>query len=152
MNRRILTLLVALAPIVAFAMLLGMVTVPYASLGPGPTFNTLGEVDGKQVVDIEGTTVFPASGHLNMTTVAQRDQLTLGQAVALWMSGREQLVPHDDVDDGRRGDDRDRNRGTSQQRNPQAEAHRYSSRSAYPTPRTVWIRRGSPSASVFRRR
>jgi PDZ domain-containing protein len=27
--------------------------------------------------------------------VSQRDQLTLGQAMALWMSGREQLVPRD---------------------------------------------------------
>jgi Lon-like protease len=94
-NRRILTLLVALAPIVAFVVLLGLVTVPYVSLGPGPTFNTLGEIDGKEVVDIEGTQVFPASGHLNMTTVAQRDQLRLGEALALWMSGREQLVPRD---------------------------------------------------------
>jgi PDZ domain-containing protein len=94
-NRRILTLLVALLPIIAFGALLGAVTVPYVSLGPGPTFNTLGEFDGKEVVDIEGTQVFPASGHLNMTTVAQRDQLTLGQAVALWMSGHEQLVPRD---------------------------------------------------------
>lgn len=97
MNRRILTLLVALAPIVAFGVLLGVVTVPYVSLGPGPTFNTLGEVDGKEVVDINGTQVFPVTGHLNMTTVAQRDQLTLGQAVALWVSGREQLVPRDMV-------------------------------------------------------
>jgi PDZ domain-containing protein len=96
-NRRILTLLVALAPIVAFGVLLGVVTVPYVSLGPGPTFNTLGKVDGKEVVDIDGTQVFPVTGHLNMTTVAQRDQLTLGQAVALWVSGREQLVPRDMV-------------------------------------------------------
>jgi len=87
--------MVALAPIVAFGALLGAVTVPYVSLGPGPTFDTLGEVDGKEVVDIEGTQVFPASGHLDMTTVAQRDQLTLGQAVVLWMSGREQLWPRD---------------------------------------------------------
>ncbi len=70
-------------------------TVPYVSLGPGPTFDTLGEVDGKQVVDIEGTDVHPTSGHLNMTTVSQRDDLTLGQALTLWMSGREQLVPRD---------------------------------------------------------
>jgi PDZ domain-containing protein len=95
MNRRILTLLVALAPIIAFGVLLGVVTVPYVSLGPGPTFNTLGEVDGKEVVDIQGTDQHPTTGHLNMTTVAQRDQLTLGQAVALWMSGREQLIPRD---------------------------------------------------------
>ena len=30
-----------------------------------------------------------------MTTVSQRDGLTLGQAMALWMSGREQLVPRE---------------------------------------------------------
>ena len=82
-------------PIVAFGVLLAMVTVPYVSLGPGPTFNTLGEVEGKQVVDIEGTEVHKTTGQLNMTTVSQRDNLTLGQALTLWMSGREQLVPRD---------------------------------------------------------
>jgi PDZ domain-containing protein len=94
-NRRILTLLVALVPIVVFGVVLSVVTVPFVALGPGPTFDTLAEVDGKQVVDIEGTEVHPTSGHLNMTTVSQRDGLTLGQALALWMSGREQLVPRD---------------------------------------------------------
>jgi PDZ domain-containing protein len=94
-NRRILTLVVALVPIVAFGVLLSLVTVPYVSLGPGPTFNTLGEVDGKQVVDIKGADVHPTSGNLNMTTVSQRDDLTFGQALTLWMSGREQLVPRD---------------------------------------------------------
>lgn len=94
-NRRILTLLVALVPIVAFGVALSVVTVPFVALGPGPTFDTLGEVDGKQVVDIEGTEVHPTSGHLNMTTVSQRDALTLGEALTLWMSGREQLVPRD---------------------------------------------------------
>jgi PDZ domain-containing protein len=94
-NRRILTLLVALVPIVAFGVLLAVVTVPYVSLGPGPTFDTLGEFDGKPVVDIEGTETKPTSGHLNMTTVSQRDGLTLGHALSLWMSGREQLVPRD---------------------------------------------------------
>ena len=84
-----------MAPIVAFGVLLALVTVPYVSLGPGPTFDTLGEIDGKEVVDIEGTDVHPTTGHLNMTTVSQRDNLTLGQALTLWMSGREQLVPRD---------------------------------------------------------
>ncbi|HJT92069.1 MAG TPA: PDZ domain-containing protein [Mycobacterium sp.] len=95
MNRRILTLVVALVPLLAFGVLVSVVSVPYVSLGPGPTFDTLGEIDGKQVVDIEGIDVHPTTGHLNMTTVSQRDDLTLGQALALWMSGREQLVPRD---------------------------------------------------------
>ncbi len=87
--------MVALVPIVVFGVLLAVVTVPYVSLGPGPTFDTLGEVDGKQVVAIDGIPTKPTSGHLNMTTVSQRDGLTLGQALTLWISGREQLVPRD---------------------------------------------------------
>lgn len=100
-NRRILTLVVALVPIVAFGLLLSAVTVPYVALGPGPTFDTLGEVEGKQVVDIKSTdgvagdVTHPTSGHLNMTTVSQRDGLTLGQALVLWMSGRDQLIPRE---------------------------------------------------------
>ncbi|CAN5501120.1 PDZ domain-containing protein [soil metagenome] len=87
--------MVALVPIVAFGVLLAVVTVPFVSLGPGPTFDTLGEFDGKPVVAIEGTETKPTSGHLNMTTVAQRDGLTLGLALSMWMSGRDQLVPRD---------------------------------------------------------
>jgi PDZ domain-containing protein len=94
-NRRIVTLMVALVPIVAFGVLLAVVTVPFVSLGPGPIFDTLGEVDGKQVVDIQGIQTHPTSGHLDMTTVSQRDGLTLGEALTLWLSGNEQLVPRD---------------------------------------------------------
>jgi PDZ domain-containing protein len=94
-NRRISTLVVALVPILIFGMLLTLVTVPYVALGPGPTFNTIGVEDGKQVVAIEGTEVHPTSGHLDMTTVSQRDGLTLGQALVFWASGRDQLLPRD---------------------------------------------------------
>jgi PDZ domain-containing protein len=94
-NRRIATVAVAMAPIVVFGVLLAAVPVPYVALGPGPTFDTLGEVEGKQVVAIEGTETKPTSGHLNMTTVSQRDGLTLAQALAFWASGDDQLVPRD---------------------------------------------------------
>jgi len=88
-----MTLIVAVVPILVFGVLAAAVRVPYVSLGPGPTFDTLGEVEGKQVVAIEGTAVKPTSGHLNMTTVSQIDGITLGQALALWASGSNQLVP-----------------------------------------------------------
>lgn len=91
------TLLAALAPVVALGVLGATVQVPFVALGPGPTFNTLGDVDGEPVVEIEGTPVDPTSGNLNMTTVAVRDKLTLFDALGLWASGRQGLVPREDV-------------------------------------------------------
>ncbi|KAA0024050.1 YlbL family protein [Antrihabitans cavernicola] len=97
MNRRILTLLAALLPVIVLGVVGTMVTVPFVALGPGPTFNTLGEVDGKQVVDIIGTPVDPTSGNLNMTTVSVRDQLNIFEAFGYWASGRQGLVPRAEV-------------------------------------------------------
>lgn len=99
------TLLAALAPVVALGVLGTTVQVPFVALGPGPTVNTLGdadvEVDGQikrePVVDIQGTPIDPTSGHLNMTTVAVRDKLTLFDALGLWASGRQGLVPREEV-------------------------------------------------------
>ena len=47
-------------------------TVPYAAQGKGPTFNTLGDVDGKPVVEITGEAPDETSVNLNMTTVSVR--------------------------------------------------------------------------------
>lgn len=100
-NRRIATLLVALLPVLVLGVLGSVVTVPFAALGPGPTFDTLGEVAGKPVVDIVGDVgdrvVDTPSGHLNMTTVAVRDELTVFDALGLWLSGRQGLVPRDEI-------------------------------------------------------
>ena len=38
--------------VIVFGLLASMVPVPYVAVGPGPTFNTLGKVDGNQVVTI----------------------------------------------------------------------------------------------------
>lgn len=97
MNRRIVTLLAALVPVIVLGVVGTMVTVPFVALGPGPTFNTLGVVDNKQVVDIEGTPVDPTSGNLNMTTVSVRDQLNIFEAFGFWASGRHGLVPRSEV-------------------------------------------------------
>ena len=61
-----------------------------------------------------------------------------------------ELVADEDVDGRGRKNDRERDRGGGSKREADAKAH--GSRSAYPTPRTVWISRGLPPASVLRRR
>ncbi|WP_181762849.1 YlbL family protein [Rhodococcus spelaei] len=97
MNRRMVTLVAALVPVVAL-LLVGMwVTVPFVALGPGPTFNTLGDVDDKPVVDIEGTELDPTSGNLNMTTVSVRDGLNIFEAFGFWLSGDHGLRPREEV-------------------------------------------------------
>ncbi|MCM6775631.1 PDZ domain-containing protein [Nocardia sp. CDC159] len=97
MNRRIMTLLAALVPVLVLGVVGSAVTVPFVALGPGPTFNTLGEVEGKQVVDVQGAPVDPTSGNLNMTTVSVRDGLNIFEAFGLWADGRYGLRPRAEV-------------------------------------------------------
>ena len=67
--------------------------VPLVALGPGPTYDTLGDVNGAPVVTVDGLPTFPTSGHLNMTTVAVSDRLTFVQMLRAWASGDRQVVP-----------------------------------------------------------
>ncbi|MEC3952397.1 PDZ domain-containing protein [Nocardia sp. CDC153] len=97
MNRRIVTLLAALVPILVLGVVGSVVTVPFVALGPGPTFNTLGVVEGKQVVDVQGAEVKSTSGNLNMTTVSVRDKLNIFEAIGLWIDGQHGLVPRAEV-------------------------------------------------------
>ncbi|MGW5387022.1 YlbL family protein [Nocardia sp. NPDC003963] len=97
MNRRLITLLVALFPVLLFGVVGSVYTVPFVALGPGPTFDTLGEVDGLQVVQVSGAEVDRTNGHLNMTTVAVRDGLTIFEALGFWVSGRHGIVPRAEV-------------------------------------------------------
>lgn len=72
-------------------------TVPYAAEGPGPSFNTLGEVDGEPVVDIRGTETDEGEGNLNMTTVSVRSGMTLPQVIGRWLTTDDTLVPLEQV-------------------------------------------------------
>ena len=46
MTRRTVTLLTGLVLVVVLGALGGAVQVPFVALGPGPTYNTLADVDG----------------------------------------------------------------------------------------------------------
>lgn len=72
-------------------------TVPYAAEGAGPTFDTLSEIQGTPVVDIEGAETLDTGGQLNMTTVSVRTNMTLGQALARWAVTKDTLVPIEQV-------------------------------------------------------
>jgi Lon-like protease len=82
--------------VAVLALVGGFVKVPYVSLGPGPTYNTLGSVGGQVVVEVNGTQTYPTSGQLRMTTVSINDEVTLFDALGKWVSGRYALAPRDE--------------------------------------------------------
>lgn len=73
--------------------------VPYVREAPGPTYNTIGVVDGRQVVRVSGRKTYPVSGHLNMTTVSviggPGNQPSLGQILTGWVDPNVAVVPQE---------------------------------------------------------
>ncbi|GAA5139212.1 YlbL family protein [Pseudonocardia adelaidensis] len=97
MNRRTWTVVFASTLALALGVLGASLPVPLVALGPGPTYDTLGTVDGATVVQVDGLPVYPTSGHLNMTTVSVTDRLTMFSALALWASPESQVVPREPI-------------------------------------------------------
>jgi Lon-like protease len=92
-DRRVATIAGALALLLSIAVLGSVLPAPFVALGRGPTFDTLGAVDGTEVVAIRNLPTFPTSGHLNMTTVGVETQLTMLNALAFWVADDRRVVP-----------------------------------------------------------
>ena len=97
MSRRTLTLL--LASVLSVVLSAGAVQarVPYVALGPGPTYDTLGEVDGEPLLQVEGRPTFPTDGRLDLTTVGVQPRLTLFEALEGWLDRDRAVVPREVV-------------------------------------------------------
>jgi Lon-like protease len=96
LTRRTWTLLFSFLVVIGLGLAGGFARVPYVALGPGPTYDTLGQVNGTNVVTIDGQDTFPTGGHLTMTTVSLIDDLSLFGALGLWVSGRYALAPREE--------------------------------------------------------
>jgi Lon-like protease len=96
LTRRGWTMVTSFVVVAVLAMIGGFVKVPYVSLGPGPTYNTLGDVDGQVVVEVDGVRTYPTTGQLRMTTVSVNGDVTLFDALGKWVSGRYALAPRDE--------------------------------------------------------
>lgn len=97
MKSRVWNVVAAGVLLVALCVLGAVLPVPIVALGPGPTYDTLGEVEGARVVDVQGVETFPPAGHLNMTTVSVTDRLSLFSALGLWADPSRRLVPRSSV-------------------------------------------------------
>jgi PDZ domain-containing protein len=74
---------------------------PLLILSPGPTYNTIGEVEGTPMIEITGTTTYPTEGNLDMLTVSERGGSSggvhVGEALVGWVSPGDAIVPRDTI-------------------------------------------------------
>ena len=68
-SRRSSALLTALFVAIVLSAGISFIPLPYVVLQPGPITNTLGQLDGKPIIEIKGATAYPAKGALDFTTV-----------------------------------------------------------------------------------
>jgi PDZ domain-containing protein len=84
--------------LVVFGVLGAAVPVPYVAQVPGPTFDTLGDVDGKPIISVEGRDRNQTDGELVLTTVGvSRAGLSLVEAVQGWFDSEVSVVPEETV-------------------------------------------------------
>jgi PDZ domain-containing protein len=99
LSTRARTTLVSLGVVIVLAVVGAVLPVPFLVFSPGPTFNTIGEVNGVPLVEITDTEVFPTDGHLDMTTVREsgppRSPLTMYQALAAWLNPDQAVLPRE---------------------------------------------------------
>ncbi|HEX9032489.1 MAG TPA: PDZ domain-containing protein [Streptosporangiaceae bacterium] len=103
MSRRAVTLLIAGIGVFVSLVVMFALPVPYVALLPGPTYNTLGPLNGKPVVQISGHRTYQASGHLNMVTVSYiggpgaNPPFNIFRAIAAWLSPHQAVVPQEEL-------------------------------------------------------
>ncbi|MGW6058904.1 YlbL family protein [Streptomyces sp. NPDC055189] len=98
MPRRTATMLASTLMLIALLCAGVLIKVPYSVMSPGPTVNTLGDHGGEPVLQISGHKTYPASGHLNMTTVRVTSadyNMNIAEAVYGWLAHDNIVVPHE---------------------------------------------------------
>ncbi len=68
-SRRAAVALVTVVLLVAAVALLNLVNVPKVIYRPGPAYDALGQVDGTDVISVDGLPTYPTSGTLDFTTI-----------------------------------------------------------------------------------
>lgn len=70
---------------------------PYVIESPGPTFNTIGEVNGQPLIQVEGRASFPPEGELDLTTVfvsgGPNGQVNVLDTFRAWANPNENVLP-----------------------------------------------------------
>lgn len=100
-SRRSVTLVLSGALLAMLLLTMVLVPLPYAVQAPGPTVNTLDEVDGEPLITVDGAETYPTSGELRLTTVAVAGgpgyPVTAVDVLTGWLSPSEVVLPREAV-------------------------------------------------------
>lgn len=95
MRRRGVT--VVLGALITALLAIGVMAapLPYVVLKPGPTVNTLGSDNGKEVIQVTNAPTTSSKGQLRLTTVGVQPQVSLVWAIRYWIASDDAVVPRD---------------------------------------------------------
>jgi PDZ domain-containing protein len=93
MRRRGVT--VILGAVITALLAIGVMALPlpYVVLKPGPTVNTLGSDNGKEVIQVTKAATSTSAGQLRLTTVSVQPKVELVWAIRGWFSREQAVVP-----------------------------------------------------------
>jgi PDZ domain-containing protein len=95
MRRRGATIAVGSLLLIFLLIQIGQANVPYVELGPGPTYDTLGNADGHPIINVSGAPTTTSKGQLRLMTVGVNPEITLLEAIRGWLAHDYAVVPRD---------------------------------------------------------
>lgn len=99
MSRRTGTLTVTGLALIVVSCLVFILPVPYSTMRPGPSFDTLSTLDGQPLLTFgDGVETYETEGELSFTTVSvsrAETEIALPEALQAWWDKDVDLVPHD---------------------------------------------------------
>jgi PDZ domain-containing protein len=93
MRRRGVTVLLGALITALLAIGVMAIPLPYVVLKPGPTVNTLGSDNGKDVIRVTKAPTSTSAGQLRLTTVGVQPKVELVWAIRGWLSDEQAVVP-----------------------------------------------------------
>lgn len=99
LSSRSIGLVVSALVVIALAVVAFVTPVPYVTMKPGPTFNTLGKLDDTPMFTFgDGVATYPTTGTLEFTSVSvtrAETRIYLLEVLEAWFEEDSIVVPHD---------------------------------------------------------
>lgn len=100
MSRRTWSSILACVLLMMLFGVAALLPVPYVTMSPGPTVDVLAELDGKEIVQVDGHRTFKTDGELELTTVSvtsPTQKLSLAAAMFAWLDKTRAVYPREVV-------------------------------------------------------